>query len=102
MSDSNERYTAGGRLSDVQVLTLASIVTGANQGARLRWLPEPDADEAREGTMRRLDAYDGREYTGATDVRDMHVHVTTRAGGEVWAPVREVACGVDDRTHFIG
>lgn len=81
---------------------IAQLVTGVTSSARVKWTSD-GGDTIREGILRRVGSYDGhREVaTGAQDVRDMHVHISTSTGVETWLLVSDIVTLMRERDFTV-
>lgn len=67
---------------------LATIITWAQRGARVRWLTHGGKTDT--GVVRSIGDERGNFLRDDEDVRDAFVRITTAAGWEWFPPVREV------------
>lgn len=75
-------------LSLIDVQHLAAILNAANVECPVKWTDDR-GETIKEGIARRVGPFDGATQTGAQDMRDMHLHITSPLA-ERWLLVSSV------------
>lgn len=85
-------------LNATTVMWLAKLIQ-ARDCQRIRIQRNPQVDAILDATIREITPFNGRENTGAQDIRDQFLHLSSMV--EIWLPVSEVVAALEGRTAFI-